>query len=665
MKKRNNRSLQSRISALLFMLFCILGVISISAKMPVAAVAEFVISAAMLALVVISEVKMNKEMSQFMSLISEESANITSEVITRFPFPLLILNIDGEIVWYNDFAASMFDTQNLYGMLLPQLITDLKWTEILKKTDAINMQISYNERQYNLYGSIIKRSDGNDGKNISYSVMLYFNDITDSVVAKKLREEEKTDVAIITIDNYDDVFQPMDDVKSQETTVKINTVVSKWVNESNGIMKKTESDRYLIFFEHRYLENYIKNKFNILEKIRTIGEEIKEPITISIGIGTGGHLIENEADAKAAVNMVWGRGGDQAAIKDSGEFKFFGSATRDYEKSTRVKTRIFAFALKEMIAQSDNVIIMGHNAADYDSYGAAVGISRAAKNAGKNVYIVIDNSPAIKPLFDKMQNISEYSSMIISPNTAEEIAGKNTLLLILDTHRPSMLPAPNLIKSVSRIVLIDHHRRSTEFIDNLSLMYLEPYASSTCELVTEILQYIDDKKKMTSFEATALYLGIFMDTKNFVAKTGVRTFEAASYLKRYGINTMEIKSLVNLNFDDYVKRMDIIREAEIWHADIAVSVCENSFDNMRVISSQAADEMLNISGIKAGFVIYQVDNTVYFSARSLPDINVQLIMEKLGGGGHASVAGCQIKNITLSEARERLKNAIKEYIEEN
>lgn len=664
MKKRNNRSLQCKISTLLFMLFCILGVIALSVGKPVIAAIEFVISAAMLAVVVVSEIKINKEMSQFISLISEESANITSEVITRFPFPLLILNIDGEIVWYNDFAASMFDTQNLYGMLLPQLITDLKWTEILKKTDAINMQVSYNERQYKLYGSIIKRSDA-DSKNVSYSVLLYFNDITDSVVAKKKREDEKTDVAIITIDNYDDVFQPMDDVKSQETTVKINTVVSKWVNESNGIMKKTDSDRYLIFFEHRYLENYIKNKFDILEKVRAIGEEIKEPITISIGIGTGGHLIENESDAKAAVKMVWGRGGDQAAIKDSGEFKFFGSATRDYEKSTRVKTRIFAFALKEMIAQSDNVIIMGHNAADYDSYGAAVGISRAAKNAGKNVYIVIDNSPAIKPLFDKMQNISEYSSMIISPNTAEEIANKNSLLLILDTHRPSMLPAPNLIKSVNRIVLIDHHRRSTEFIDNLSLMYLEPYASSTCELVTEILQYIDDKKKMTSFEATALYLGIFMDTKNFVAKTGVRTFEAASYLKRYGINTMEIKALVSLDFDDYVKRMDIIREAEIWHSDIAVSVCENSFDNMRVISSQAADEMLNISGIKAGFVIYQVDNTVCFSARSLPDINVQIIMEKLGGGGHASVAGCQIKNITLHEARELLKNAIKEYIDEN
>lgn len=660
-RKRNNKLLQKRINIFLIILFCILGIISLFTKETAIAL---VVAILLLILLIIGEIIKNKEMSQFMSMLSEESGSMTSEIITRFPFPMLVLSIDGKIVWHNDYAATMFNSQNLYGMILPQLIQDLKWTELLKKTDDINMQITYNSRNYFLYGSIIKRNPTEENKNASYSVLLYFNDITDSVIAKKKREDEKVDVAIITIDNYDDVFQPMDDVKSQETIGKINSIVSKWGNESNGIVKKTESDRYLLFFEHQYLEHYIKNKFDILEKIRAVGDEIKEPITISIGIGTGGHLIENEANARASVEMVWGRGGDQAAIKDSDEFKFFGSTTKDYEKSTRVKTRMFAFALKEMISKSDNVMIMGHNAADYDSYGAAIGISRAVRNLDKNAYIILDSSPAIKPLFDEMQSMEEYSGMIISPNTALEMAGKNTLLLVLDTHRPSMLPAPSLLGVANQIVLIDHHRRSTEFIDNLSLFYLEPYASSTCELVTEILQYIDDKKKMNSFEAMALYLGIFMDTKNFVAKTGVRTFEAASYLKRYGINTMDVKSLVNLDFDDYVKRMDIIREAEIWHGNIAVSICENSFDNMRVISSQAADEMLNISGIKAGFVVYQVDHIVYFSARSLPDINVQLIMEKLGGGGHASVAGCQLKGITLQDAKKYLKDAIIEYIEE-
>ncbi|MBR3791653.1 MAG: DHH family phosphoesterase, partial [Clostridia bacterium] len=384
-----------------------------------------------------------------------------------------------------------------------------------------------------------------------------------------------------------------------------------------------------------------------------------------IGIGTGGHLIENETNARASVEMAWGRGGDQVAVKNQEEFKFYGSSTKDYEKSTRVKTRMFSVALKEMISQSDKVIIMGHQAADYDSFGASLGISRAAKIMNKDVHIVLDLSPAIKPLYDEMQDIPEYAGMIISPNVALEMMDKNTLLIILDTHRPSMMPAPELLNIANKVVLIDHHRRSTEFIENHSLIYLEPYASSTCEMVTEVLQYIDDKKNMTTFEATALYLGIFMDTKNFVTKTGVRTFEAASYLRRYGVNTMEAKKYVSLDFDEYVKRMDIIRIAEIWNTDIAVSICDYAFNNMRVISSQAADEMLNISGIKAAFVVYQIDNTVYFSARSFADVNVQLIMEKLGGGGHMTVAGCQIKNISLQEARDKLKDAIKEYIDEN
>ncbi len=664
MKKGNNRLLQIRIKIFLVILFLALGVINLFLDKTDIALVEFLFSALILGFVIYDEVNKNKEMSKVISLISEQGGNTTNEVITRFPFPMLILDIEGKIVWYNDYSSTIFGVQDLYGMMLTQVITDFKWTELLKSTDDINMDVVYNERNYSVFGSIIKRNDSED-KDAAYSVLLYFNDITDSVVSKKKREAEKVDVAIVTVDNYDDVFQAMDNVKSQDTIGKINSIVSKWVNESNGVMKKMESDRYLVFFEHQYLENYIKNKFDILDKIRAVGDEIKEPITISIGIGTGGHLLENETNARASVEMAWGRGGDQVVVKNQEEFKFYGLSTKDYEKSTRVKTRMFASALKEMISQSDKVIIMGHSAADYDSFGAAVGISRAARIMKKEVHIVLDSSPAIKPLYDEMQTISDYTSMIISPNMAMEIADKNTLLIIIDTHRPSMMPAPDLLNVASKVVLIDHHRRSTEFIDNLSLIYLEPYASSSCEMVTEILQYIDDKKIMNTFEATCLYLGIFMDTKNFVTKTGVRTFEAASYLRRYGVNTMDAKKHLNLDFDEYVKRMDIIRIAEIWNTDIAVSICDYAFNNMRVISSQAADEMLNILGIKAAFVVYQVENVVYFSARSFTDVNVQLIMEKLGGGGHMTVAGCQLKNISLGEAREKLKDAIKEYIEEN
>ena len=605
------------------------------------------------------------EMTEFMTLIAGRSGNITNEVLSHFPKPMLVLNVDGKIVWYNDKALEMFSLSDLYDISLPSLITELKWTDILKTTDVFERKIDYDGRHYALYGNIIIRKEENGGKDM-YSVIIYFDDITESVELKRISESEKVDVALIAIDNYDDVFQVMDDNKSQETMAKINSAVSKWVSESVGVMKKIGSDRYLIFFEHQYLDGYIKKKFDILEKVRAIGDEIKEPVTISIGIGVGGHPAENEANARNAVEMVWGRGGDQVAVKYSdGQYKLYGGAAKDYEKSTRVKTRMFATALREMIKASDKVIFMGHSSADYDCFGAAIGLSRAVRLMNKKPYIVLDNSPAVKPIYDEMMKHPEYQDTIINANGAIELVEKETLLVILDTHRPSMLPAPDLLKKASKIVLIDHHRRSTEFIDNLSLSYLEPYASSTCEMVTEILQYIDDKKQLSNFEAKALYVGIFMDSKNFVTKTGIRTFEAASYLKRYGVNTMEVKRLFNLRFDDYVRRTEIIRHAEIWNSDMAVSVCTESYTNMRVISSQAADEMLNISGIKAAFVIYPTDNGSAFSARSYPDVNVQLIMEKLGGGGHMTVAGCQIKGISVDEARNRLKDAIKEYIEDN
>ena len=664
MKKTYNRHTQYIIPLFCIIILCFAGIFNIFEDNTTVAAFEFIAAVCIIIYMVASTKTRTKEMAEFMSIITEKSGNMANEVLSRFPLPMVVLSIDGKIMWFNEMVSQMLSQNVLYGVSLPEIIPDLKWTEILKSTDAIDVNIEYNGRFYNVLGNIIKRKE-DESDNESYSVLLYFDDKTEELNAQKLHMDEKVDVAIISIDNYDDVFQAMDDNKSQETMGKINSLVSKWVAEGKGVMKKTDSDRYLVFFEHQYLDNYIKTKFDILENVRNIGDEIKEPITISIGIGTGAHLIENESYARNAVEMVWGRGGDQAAIKNHEQYKFYGGTAKDYEKSTRVKTRMFAKTLREVIIHADKVFFMGHIAADYDSFGASVGMMSACRILNTNSYIILDNSPAIKPMYEEMIKMPEYQNIIISPNEAAEIITKESVLIILDTHRPSMLPGKDLLKKVSKIVLIDHHRRSTEFIDNVSLSYLEPYASSTCEMVTEILQYIDDRKKMSTFEAKALYMGILMDTKNFVTKTGVRTFEAASYLKRYGVNTMEVKKLFNLSFDDYVKRLEIVKRTEIWNGDIAVSVCKEGLNNMRVISSQAADEMLNISGIKAAFVIYPGENGACFSARSFGDINVQLIMEKLGGGGHMTVAGCQLKNVSVTEAREQLKESIKEYIEEN
>ena len=663
MKRITNRRTHYRTPVICILLLCIAGILNIISNNYYAAIVEFIAALVVLIYTLMITRSKAKDMAEYMSIITEQGGNL-AEILSCFPLPMLVLSVDGKIMWYNDMAMSIFAVSDLFDQSITELMPQLKWTQVLKSTEETTFDIEHGDRYYKVYSNLIKRKDANSDKE-SYSVLLYFNDCTESITVSRLREEEKIDVAIVTIDNYDDIFQTMDDTIAQDTIGKINSLISKWVSESNGVMKKINSDRFMVFFEHKHLDMYIKNKFDILDKVRAIGEDIKEPITISIGIGTGSHISENESFAKNSVEMVWGRGGDQVAVKDSESYNFYGGTAKDYEKSTRVKTRIFSNTLKAMIQQSDKVIIMGHKGADYDSFGAAMGISRACKILNTPAYIVLDNSPAVRPIYDELVKMPEYQGLIIQPSSAYEYVTEDTLVIIVDTHRTSMLPAPDLLNMVTKKVLIDHHRRSTEYVENLSLAYLEPSASSTCEVVTEILQYIDDKKQLSSFEAKVLYIGIMMDTKNFITKTGVKTFEAASYLKRYGINIMDIKKLFNLPFDEYIKRMEIIRKAEIWNSDIAVSICFESYNNMRVVSSQAADEMLNISGVKAAFVIYPGESEVYLSARSFGEINVQVIMEKLGGGGHMSVAGCQLKATTVSEARDMLKSAIKEYIEEN
>ena len=607
-----------------------------------------------------------KDIVEYAKLVSTQNSTMANDAISKFPLATVILRIDSRIMWYNDLFCEMVENKDLYEVAIGSIIPDLKWSEVLKSSDSIKIKTTYKGRIYTVIGNIImNKANTDDAGQPIYSVLLYFLDRTESENLKKKYENEKTDVAIINIDNFDDIFQKMDDDIYQNTVSAIARCVSAWVGESKGVLKKTERDRYIAFFEHRYLNGYIKTKFELLNKIRAIGEEIKIPITASIGVGTGGHIIENESYARAAIDMALGRGGDQAAVKDETQYSFYGGNTKDYEKSTRVKTRAFAVALKDYIAHSDKVIFMGHANADYDCFGAAIGLQRAVRSAGKKPYIVFDNSPAIKTLSDGVRQKEEYDGMLISNSTAMEILTSDSLLVILDTHRPSMLPCADLLKKANKVVLIDHHRRSTEFIENSSLTYHEPYASSTCEMATEIMQYIDDRRSLTSFEAMALYVGILMDTKNFITKTGVRTFEAASYLKRYGLDTSYVKRLFNVDKDEYMCKLDIVKTTEIYTGGMAVAECRASDPNIRVISSMAADDMLNISGTKAAFVIYRIDNDIFISARSLGEVNVQLIMEKLGGGGHMTVAGAQLKNTDITKVKYSLKEAIDEYIKEN
>ncbi len=625
-------------------------------------IVDIALALALFVYFIISKKKHSKDLEEYIKLVSTQNGTMANDAISRFPLATAILGVDGRILWYNNLLSKMFDDKDLYEMSISTIMPDLKWSEILKSSDEIKMTATHNQRHYDVMGNIIMSKTEVDEKGQPiYSVLLYFLDTTETIKLKSKYEKERTDVAIINIDNFDDIFQKMDDEIYQNTISSVSKAINMWVSQSNGVIKKTERDRFIMFFEHRYLKNYIKTKFELLDKVRQIGEEIKIPLSVSVGIGIDGHLIDNESYARAALDMALGRGGDQVAIKDSNQYTFYGGNTKDYEKSTRVKTRAFAVALKDYISKADKVIFMGHENSDYDSFGAAIGLSHAAKLQNKKAYIVFDNSRAIKLLAEDMASNPLYEGVLISNSHALETITPETLLVVLDTHRPSMVACPELLDKANKVVLIDHHRRSTEFIENISLTYHEAYASSTCEMATEILQYIDNSRSMSTFEAMALYVGILMDTKNFTTKTGVRTFEAASYLKRYGLDTAKVKRLFNVNKDEYMLRLEILKTTQLYNDCYAIAYADFNHPNSRVISSQAADEMLNISGIKAAFVIYPTDNEISISARSLGDVNVQVIMEELGGGGHMTVAGVQIKDFNRDEILESLKKAIDKY----
>ncbi len=625
-------------------------------NMPVAW-AELGLALLLLAYVIVVRIMRKRDMDAYMSMIVESEDTASHNALTLLPLPMVILSVDGQIMWYNDRFVKIVEQEGLYNTKIFELIPDIKWAEILKSENILT-KCSYNDCIYELSGKILRKGD-------DISVLLYFKDISELLETEKKYELEKTVIGIVAVDNYDDLFSKLDDVESQQAATLVNSSIISWVDGIDGIIKRLDRDRFLIMFENKSLPECINKKFDVLENVRAIGEQLRLPISISIGIGKGESLTASEESARAALDMAQSRGGDQAVIKDETQFSFYGGKTREYEKSTRVKTRAFATAFKDFIANSDAVYFMGHSNMDYDCFGAAVGISRACRNAGKNAYIIYDNSPAVEPLAAEMRANPEYNGMLISAQTALENMTGDSLLVILDTHRPSMLPEEKLLDMTEKVILIDHHRRSTEFLPHTALLYHEPYASSTCEIAAEVLQYMDDKRTISAFETKALYVGILMDTKNFMMKTGVRTFEAASYLRKCGLDPVEVKKIFTMEKTDYMHKVHILDSAEVYEDSVAIAYTEEKYANMRVVSSIACDELLNITGIKAAFVVYVSDGETYVSARSVGDINVQLICEKLGGGGHITIAGAQLKGLSVDEGKLELKAAISEYMEES
>ena len=607
------------------------------------------------------------EISEFIENLNLNIDTATKDTLLNFPMPLVISEPDGSIIWYNssfrDISEHTEIFENAVKSVVKELRSELPVDNPDRKYMPISRQININGRHYNVLISIARR----DPQDITSCILiLYFIDNTELVNLKQTYADERIVAGICVIDNYDDLMQSMEDPLKPQILAEIDKRVVKWISFTNGIIKKYERDKYLFIFEQKYMKELEEKKFEILDSVKEINIGNKLPVTLSIGFGlNGGTLAENLGFAAASIDLALGRGGDQVVLKNGENFSFFGGKSRELEKRTKVKARVIAYALRELIDQSDRVLIMGHENGDIDSLGASLGLYRVVRSRSKDAYIVLNKiNPTIEKLVEMIRKDEEYADLFLTGNEAIDLVTRKTLLIVVDNHRRSFAEVPELIDESEQTVVIDHHRRGANYIQDTVLTYQEPYASSTSELVTEVVQYIDEKLKLNQIEAEALYAGIVVDTKNFTFKTGVRTFEAASYLRRQGVDTVAVKRLFQNDIETYSKISAVVSSAELIQGDIAISVCGEDIDNPQLIAAKAADELLNLSGIAASFVLCSVDGEVWISGRSLGEINVQMILEKLGGGGHMSVAGAQLPDTDIKDAKERLKYAIMNYKEE-
>ena len=607
------------------------------------------------------------------SEISEQLQDLTLSVdsaakssLINAPFPLLILETDGNIVWRSSKFITEFANIDINNYI-SDLIIDIK-SEIEKNKDqkrkSIIKNIEIGKKQYRVQAEFAKTKKSERRKVAEYMLILYFIDETEKYELQKENENKNTCVGIIMVDNYEEVMQRVDAEQKTQLMAKVESSIYEWVNETNGILVKEERDTYVYVFEQRYLEQIKENKFAILDSIKDIVRKDKIQLTLSIAISNEG---ENDKEvyksASAAMDVILGRGGDQAVIREDGKYQFFGGKVEEVEKRTKVKARIVAHALEELISECEKVIIMGHVNPDIDAMGSALGIYRIATNLRKDAYIVTNKeSASIKSFVDSIKD--EYKEVLIDKETALSQIDNETLLVIVDTHKKSYVEEPELLDKTNKIVVIDHHRRGTDFIEQSILTFQEVYASSASELVSELIQYAQNEIELPTVEAESLYAGIMMDTKNFTFKTGVRTFEAAAYLRRCGVDIIKVKKWFQSDLESYNKISEIVRKAEVTHDTIGISTYEVQEKDTSLICAKAADELLTIGNITASFVLGTMGEKICISGRSIGDINVQVILEQLGGGGHITLAGAQLENKTIEEAKQELIEKIEEYFAE-
>ena len=625
---------------------------------------SIIIYAAILTYTIWVSQKRKGEVSNYLNELTLNVDSAAKDTLINSPFPLVILETNGNVVWRSSKFNKEFANIGI-NAYIDDLAKEIKLDIENNQTTSLNKEIQIEDKVYNIIGNFVKNKKRDRRKNLSeYITILYFIDITENKEIVNKYNNSQSCVAIIMIDNYEEIIQRISEDKKTQVIAEVEKKLYDWAGKKGGLIIKRDRDTFISLFEKKDLAEMEEDKFSILDEIKEI--EAKLQITLSMAFSEEGETYyEKYESAQEAMKVALGRGGDQAVIRKQGKYAFFGGKTLELEKRTKVKARVISHALEEVIENSANVMVMGHLNADIDSLGSSLGIYRLAKEFGKEAFIVNNtNGLAVENFVETLKKQEEYKNAIINKADAMAKITKDTLLIIVDTHKKGYAEVPELIDETDKIVIIDHHRRGEDFIDNAILTFHEVYASSAAELVTEIIEYSSKNITLEQIEAESLYAGIMMDTKNFTFKTGVRTFEAAAYLRKYGIDIIRVKKWFQSDLESYNVIADIVKNAEVVNESIGISEYTEKDKNANLICAKAADELLTISNITASFVIGNMGDKICISGRSIGDINVQVILEKLGGGGHITLAGAQLEGMTLEEAKTELIIRINEYFTE-
>lgn len=601
---------------------------------------------------------------------------VQRQLLAEFSLPYAVTDEQGRLLWFNQaFSELTGKERGSYRKSIANIFSDITLDKFPESQEEVDYALSYQRRDFRIYiksiniDSLVNNSellelDENASAHI-YAVYLFDETSLNEYIRRY--QDETMVTGLIYLDNYEEALESVEEVRRSLLTALLDRKINKYFHEIDGLVKKFEKDKYLLVMRSRSLEKLKEMKFSILQEVKTVNIGNEMAVTISIGIGANsGSYGKNSDYARIAIDLALGRGGDQVVIKDGERISYFGGKSQAVEKNTRVKARVKAHALKEFMDSKEKVVVMGHKIIDVDSFGAAVGIYRAAKTLNKRTHIVIDNiTSSVRPLINAFQQNPDYDAhMFVNCHDAREIVDENTLVVVVDTNNPKYTECEELLYLTRTIVILDHHRQGSDVIPNSGLSYIEPYASSACEMVAEILQYFTEGVRIRNIEADAIYAGIMVDTDNFMQKTGVRTFEAAAFLRRCGADVTRVRKMFREDMNDYRARGEAIKNAELFRDSFAISVCPSDYvESPTVVGAQAANELLNIVGVKASFVLTDYKGVIYVSARAIDEVNVQIIMERMGGGGHLNIAGCQLQGMSVDNAKMYLKRTLAEMLE--